>query len=318
MKYYMAPMEGITGYIYRNAYHNYFHPMDKYFTPFLVPNQCRTFKSRELNEILPAHNEGLNVVPQIMSNKAEDFLFTVEKLKAFGYQEVNLNLGCPSKTVVSKGRGSGFLANPELLDRFFDQVFQKNDIHISVKTRIGKEQPEEFERLLSIYNQYPIKELIIHPRVQLDFYKNHPNLEVFSDAIENSHIPVCYNGDIFTPKDYDSLAAAYPNLEMLMLGRGILMNPGLVDDLQGNNKKQLIQIRKFHDQIYDQYQQVLSGERNVLFKMKEVWFFLHHIFADADKFAKKIRKSQHLKEYEDIVNRLFTEKKLVETFDQVS
>ena len=157
MKYYLAPLEGITTYIYRRAYHQHFAPMDKYFTPFLVPHTKKGFSTKEKNDVMPEHSPGMNLVPQIMSNQAESFLHTVEKLKVYGYEEVNLNLGCPSKTVVSKGRGSGFLADPDGLDRFLDEIFKKCDVKISIKTRIGKDDPEEFARLLDIYNQYPVE-----------------------------------------------------------------------------------------------------------------------------------------------------------------
>ena len=147
MKYYLAPLEGITTYIYRRAYHQHFAPMDKYFTPFLVPHTKKGFSTKEKNDVMPEHSPGMNLVPQIMSNQAESFIHTVEKLKVYGYEEVNLNLGCPSKTVVSKGRGSGFLADPDGLNRFLDEIFKKCDVKISIKTRIGKDDPEELFEL---------------------------------------------------------------------------------------------------------------------------------------------------------------------------
>ena len=165
MKYYLAPLEGVTSHIYRRAYHTCFCPMDKYFTPFLVPHTKRGFNSRERREILPQNNPGMYLVPQIMSNDADGFLKTEEKLREYGYEEVNLNLGCPSKTVVSKNRGSGFLSKTEELDRFLDQIYRGTKGKISIKTRIGRYSPDEFEEILRIYNQYPVEELIIHPRV---------------------------------------------------------------------------------------------------------------------------------------------------------
>ena len=219
MKYYLAPLEGITTYIYRRAYHQHFTAMDKYFTPFLVPHTKKGFSTKEKNDVMPEHSPGMNLVPQIMSNQAESFLHTVEKLKVYGYEEVNLNLGCPSKTVVSKGRGSGFLADPEGLDRFLDEIFKKCDVRISIKTRIGKDDPEEFVQLLDIYNQYPVEELIIHPRVQKDFYKNQPDLDVFRDAVARSKIPLCYNGDIFTLKSHEEIRREFPQVDTFMLGR---------------------------------------------------------------------------------------------------
>lgn len=204
-KFYFAPLEGISGYVYRKAYEHYFGGIDKYFIPFIKPNQKGKLSSREKNDILPMHNQGMWAVPQILTNSAEDFIKTAERLQEYGYEEVNLNLGCPSKTVVSKGRGSGFLAEPDRLNAFLEEIFNETPIRISVKTRIGKESPEEWIRLLEIYNQYPMEELIIHPRIQTDFYKNTPNLEMFEYAVKNSKNPLCYNGDICTKEEYETI-----------------------------------------------------------------------------------------------------------------
>ena len=191
MKYYLAPLEGITGYIYRNTYEKYFHNIDKYFTPFIVPNKSRSFNTKELKDTLPENNKGMNIVPQILTNDSEGFITLSGKLQQLGYNEVNLNLGCPAGTVVSKNRGSGFLAKREELDMFLDEIFKINNMKISIKTRIGKDNSEEFYELIKIYNKYPIEELIIHPRTQKDFYGNKPNLEVFKDALALSTNPVC-------------------------------------------------------------------------------------------------------------------------------
>ena len=314
MKYYLAPLEGITTYIYRRAYHQHFAPMDKYFTPFLVPHTKKGFSTKEKNDVMPEHSPGMNLVPQIMSNQAESFLHTVEKLKVYGYEEVNLNLGCPSKTVVSKGRGSGFLADPEGLDRFLDEIFKKCDVKISIKTRIGKDAPEEFVRLLDIYNQYPVEELIIHPRVQKDFYKNQPDLDVFRDAVEGSKIPLCYNGDIFTPESHDEMRREFPQVDTFMLGRGILMNPALLDIICMGEKTEVEKaetlrkmqsadrykkkIHAFLEQIKCDYLEVGMGEKNTLFKLKELWAYMGQNAPDAKKALKRIRKSQSMADYD--------------------
>ena len=314
MKYYLAPLEGITTYIYRRAYHQHFTAMDKYFTPFLVPHTKKGFSTKEKNDVMPEHSPGMNLVPQIMSNQAESFLHTVEKLKVYGYEEVNLNLGCPSKTVVSKGRGSGFLADPEGLDRFLNEIFKKCDVKISIKTRIGKDAPEEFVRLLDIYNQYPVEELIIHPRVQKDFYKNQPDLDVFRDAVEGSKIPLCYNGDIFTPESHDEMRREFPQVDTFMLGRGILMNPALLDIICMGEKTEVEKaetlrkmqsadrykkkIHAFLEQIKCDYLEVGMGEKNTLFKLKELWAYMGQNAPDAKKALKRIRKSQSMADYD--------------------
>ena len=298
---YFAPLEGITTYPYRNLHHKYFGGVDKYFTPFLVPHTKRGFNTRELNDILPENNEGMRLVPQILTNDAKGFLQTVEKLEDFGYEEVNLNLGCPSKTVVSKNRGSGFLAMPDELDRFLDEIYRGTQVRISIKTRIGKHSPDEFGRLLKIYNQYPVEELIIHPRLQQDFYKNTPNLEVFAEAVRESRNPLCYNGDIFSVADRDRIKERFPDVKTYMMGRGILVNPGLAGELAGEEPADWKRIRRFHDQIYEDYQRISMGDKNVLFKMKELWCYLGHHFPGCEKQLKKIRKAERLDRYEAAV-----------------
>lgn len=312
MEYYFAPMEGITGYVYRNAHHRYYPGVSKYFTPFIAPNQNRSFSPRELRDILPEHNEGLVVVPQILTNKAEDFVKAATELKKMGYEEVNLNLGCPSRTVVTKGRGSGFLAQMEKLEQFLDEIYSKLDMRISIKTRIGKDSFDEWDGLMNLYNKYEMEELIIHPRLQQDYYKNKTNLKVFGDALTASKNPVCYNGDIFTEADYMELTASFPELKSVMLGRGLIANPQLGEQVCGGVALDKDRLRAFHDEIYKGYQEYMSGDRDVLFRMKELWFYLSGMFTNQERYVKKIRKSERAGEYEAVIENLFREQGLAE------
>ncbi len=208
VKYYMAPLESVTTWIYRQAHAKIYGRLDKYFIPFLEPHEKRDFKTRELQEILPEHNENISAVPQILTNRSEGFIKLAKALKDWGYEEINLNLGCPSKTVVTKGKGSGFLAKPEELERFLTEIFDalSGEVKISVKTRIGKEDPEEFPALLELFNKYPMEELIIHPRVQKDGYGNVPRLELYELAEKQSVNPLCYNGDLYTREQIRNFA----------------------------------------------------------------------------------------------------------------
>ncbi|MET7040582.1 tRNA-dihydrouridine synthase family protein [Clostridium botulinum] len=312
MKYYLAPMEGITGYIYRNSYEKFFHNIDKYFTPFIVPNKSTSLKTKELRDILPENNKGMNiVVPQILTNDSEAFIITAKKLQQLGYNEINLNLGCPSGTVVSKNRGSGFLAKREELDIFLDEIFKIDDMKISIKTRIGKDSPEEFYELIKIYNKYPIEELIIHPRTQKDFYGNEPNLDVFKDALSLSSNPICYNGDIFTVSNYNKLIKTFPKVKTIMLGRGILANPGLINEIKNNTNIDKEVLKEFHDEILNKYIELYNEDRNALFRMKELWGYMIYIFSDNKKYAKKIKKAQKLNCYNTAVLSLFREQEII-------
>lgn len=310
MNLYFAPLEGIGGYIYRNAQADFFPKADKYFSPFIAPNQKRSFNSRERKDIAPENNEKIRLVPQILTNNAEIFVQTVKDLQILGYGEVNLNLGCPSRTVVTKYRGSGFLAKLQELDHFLEEVFANTDVRISVKTRIGVEREEEFEKLLSIYNKYPLEELIIHPRLQADYYKNKPRMGVFEQAIKDSKNKIVYNGDLFNQASAEKFQADYPRIDTIMLGRGVLADPCLFGELRGTEVLTKDKLKEFHARLLADYQAEMSGDKNVLFKMKELWYYMAHVFTDHEKYAKKIRKSQRLCDYKEVVRSLFAEQEI--------
>ncbi len=322
MKYYMAPMEGLTGYVYRNAYHKFFSPMDRYFAPFIANKKM---SSRERNDILPAHNQGLCLIPQILTNRSQDFLAVAKELENYGYDVINLNVGCPSGTVVAKGRGAGLLEDPETLDRFLYEIFAAYDGRISVKTRIGMEDEEEWQEILAVYEKYPLEELIIHPRVRKDFYKGKPRLDAFSYGVKESGHRLCYNGDICSGKDLQNVTERFQKLDRVMLGRGLLSNPFLVErckrveaaqnaaggvdnqDMQKNKDR----LYAFHQEILQNYMQIMSGDRNTLFRMKELWFYLGTSFTNPEKYLKKIKKAERIALYQSVVDALFREQELL-------
>lgn len=306
VKYYMAPLESVTTWIYRQAHAKIYGRLDKYFIPFLEPHEKRDFKTRELQEILPEHNENIYAVPQILTNRSEGFIKLAKALKDWGYEEINLNLGCPSKTVVTKGKGSGFLAKPEELERFLTEIFDalSGEVKISVKTRIGKEDPEEFPALLELFNKYPMEELIIHPRVQKDGYGNVPRLELYELAEKQSVNPLCYNGDLYTREQIRNFAERFPGTERLMFGRGFLRDPGLLYN-EGKDPKDIFEkFWAFHDLVYEGYQERNMGDRNVLFKMKELWSYQVYQFSEPERLFKTFKKMQDCNEYEQMIRNL--------------
>ena len=308
-------MEGLTGFVFRNAYQKHFGNIDTYFTPF-INNKKMNYK--EIKDILPEHNEGMHVVPQILTNRAEDFLAIAKELGNYGYESVNLNLGCPSGTVVAKHRGAGFLAVPEELDHFLEEIFAECPLRISVKTRVGVNDAGEWEHLLSIYEKFPMEELIIHPRIQKDFYKFTPRMECYRTAYETSRCSLCYNGDIFSPDDFQNLCREFPDTEKVMLGRGVLQNPWLIGMLRSADPaggeasapdKELL--HAFCEDLCAGYACVISGDKNVLFKLKALWIYLGMSFTNPQKYLKKIKKANRLAEYEEAVDALFREQELI-------
>ena len=306
VKYYMAPLESVTTWIYRQAHAKIYGRLDKYFIPFLEPHEKRDFKTRELQEILPEHNENIYAVPQILTNRSEGFIKLAKALKDWGYEEINLNLGCPSKTVVTKGKGSGFLAKPEELNQFLTEIFDalSGEVKISVKTRIGKEDPEEFPALLELFNKYPMEELIIHPRVQKDGYGNVPRLEFYELAEKQSVNPLCYNGDLYTQEQIRDFTERFPGTERLMFGRGLLRDPGLLYNEEKDPKETFEKFWAFHDLVYEGYQERNMGDRNVLFKMKELWSYQVYQFSEPERLFKAFKKAQDCKEYEQVIRNL--------------
>lgn len=297
----LAPLEGITTYVYRNAYAKHFGKIDKYYTPFISLHKEKEFNHKEKQEILPENNEGLWVVPQVLTNSAEDFLKAARKLKEYGYGEVNINMGCPSGTVTTKAKGAGMLADKNRLKNFLEEIFSESPVEISIKTRLGMERAEEWEELLDVYNSFPIKELIVHARVREDFYNNTPNYEAFKLAVGKSKNPLSYNGDVFSAEDYKKLRGAFPSLEHVMLGRGLIANPSLATEICGGEPYTPEQFKAFHDDIYAGYQAIQFGDRNILFKMKELWYYMLRVFPDGMAYEKKMKKVNCCRDYEALV-----------------
>ena len=343
---YFAPMEGITLYVFRAVFDHFFPGVDKYFIPFLVANQTLSFKGKEIRDIQPDNNRGLPVVPQILTNKAQEFVWGLEEIASYGYREINLNLGCSMPQVARRGRGAGFLKDPDVLDRFFDETFRllenrqveivtdpaggaatgtsagpegntrekstdgKLRLRISVKTRVGTKDYAEAERLLKIYNRYPLSELIVHPRLMTDVYKNVPDWDVFEMFLKGCKHPVCYNGDINRLEDFLALKERFPNLKRVMIGRGFLRNPCLLRQIRsylsegGTDTDSTSQVTctraeflAYHDALFEQYLALMQDERQAVGKMKEIWWYLGVSFPDGERALKKIRKAAGRAEY---------------------
>ena len=300
MRYYFAPMEGLTDSIYRRLHHKYFPGVDRYYMPFLSPTIHRQLTHKEDRELPMAESVDFIAVPQILTKVSQDFLWAAQVCRDRGYDEVNLNVGCPSGTVVSKGKGSGMLRDAAALDRFLEEIFRDSPLPISVKTRLGLEDPEEFPALLEVFNHYPIKELTIHPRVRKQFYDGSVHMEQFDYAVANSKNPLCYNGDILSRKQAESIAANYPQVEAVMIGRGLVADPGM---LSGGTDPAALEA--FMNELLTVYEVAFGGSRNAIFRLKENWGFLHSRFEGCDKLWKRLRKTTDAAEFKAITAEIF-------------
>lgn len=306
----LAPMEGIAGYAFRRVHAEFFGALDRYYTPFIspLPKVGTPFSKRNSRELDPANNQGLDVVPQLLANDADRFVWAAGLLADMGYKEVNLNLGCPSGTVVAKEKGSSLLRNPDRLEAFLANVCERSPLPVSVKTRVGIANDDEYGELFALFCRCGIAELIVHPRVQKDFYSGAPRQELYGKTLELAPFPVAYNGDIFSLGDFNTLVAAYPQTCHVMLGRGIVANPALARMIRGGEGLTREELERFHNELYQAYTDDMGG--NAVFRMKEWWGYAKCAFADPSSVHRIMRKTRQADEYEAAARKIFSTEKL--------
>lgn len=297
-------MEGITGYTYRNVYCRHFENFDRYYTPFIPAH--KKFGNKYKAEILPENNKGLDVVPQIMIGNSEELKELEALILPYGYEELNINAGCPSGTVVGKNRGSGLLRDASKLDSFLEDIFDNVDCELSIKTRLGWGDYSEWEELAKVIGRYPFTEVIIHARVREEFYNGKPHIEAMQIADEYIKVPKCYNGDIYAIQDVKKLQEVYPWIDRIMIGRGILSMPTLLEEIKDGfeDKTKNVRIAAFMDDLFETYLVQFGSEINTLYHMKELWSHLGKSYPNHEKALKTIRKTKSKSEYKAAVEKI--------------
>lgn len=307
----LAPMEGITGHVFRNVHAECFGKLDRYYMPFLASAHLGSpFFERYRRELDPANNQGLDVVPQLMTKNADEFVWSARLLADMGYREVNLNAGCPSGTVAAKGKGAGFLRHPDELEAFLQDVCRRSPLPVSVKTRLGIADPCEYEAILAMYCRCPIAELIVHPRVLKERYQGTPHRELYGATLERAPFPVAYSGDVFGTDDLDALRTAWPWTRHVMLGRGIVANPALARMIRGGAPATATELERFHDKLYRAYEREAGG--NAVFCMKEWWSCAKYAFADPLSVHRAVREVREPGAYWAATARVFREEPLAD------
>lgn len=300
MRHVFAPMEGLTDSIFRRLHHRYFPGVDGYYMPFLSPTIHRTLTAKEQRDLPPADSLAVPAVPQVLTKNAQDFLWAAKVCQDLGYTEINLNAGCPSGTVVAKGKGSGLLRDLDALAAFLDEICAASPLPVSIKTRLGLEDAQEFPRLVALYNQYPLRELIVHPRVRTQFYAGSVDMDAFAYAAAHCIHPLCYNGDIRTQSQLHQLEQTFPQLSGVMIGRGLLENPALLTPDPAPNALQALM-----DELLEEYTQVFGSSRNAMFRLKEHWSYLHRSFPGSEKLFKALRKTTDVAQFQAITQEIF-------------
>ena len=303
----LRPLEGLTDHILRRTHAQIFGAADKYFTPFLSPTQDHCLSPRELKQVLPFQPR---LAPQLLTAKSGDFLWAAAALRAMGYEEVNLNLGCPSGTVTAKGKGCALLAYPERLERLLEEIFSGLAAldpapKISLKTRLGVDSLEEFPELLRIFHKYPISELTVHARLGRELYRPGVHQDGFAWAYEQARVPLCYNGDLFTVADCREAERKFPRLAALMLGRGLMADPALIRQLRGGPAAGRQELRQYTARLGEEYGQAFGHANGALPRLKEVWRYLRQSFRGEEKWAKAIAKARSYQELSQAEQAIF-------------
>lgn len=302
----LAPLRGFTDVVFRNVYHRHFQGLDEAVAPFVTSIKGRRIKPSHLRDLAPEANQELPVVPQILSNKADEFVCLADALTDLGYSEVNWNLGCPYPMVAKKMRGSGLLPRPDLVDLMLDAIFSRYCGKLSIKTRLGRFSVDEMAALIPVFNRYPLARVIVHPRTGVQMYTGHTSVDAFADCLEGITHPVVYNGDINDPITFRHLERRFPTVSGWMLGRGILANPFLPEIVKqqryGSTNQAKRRFSSFHDDLIGEYRLRFSGPGHVLDRLKGFWRYFSHGFVEGRRVLKQIRKSGTLMGYRQVVD----------------
>lgn len=301
---YLAPLQESTDAVYRKSHAEVFRNVDKYFAPYIVRQNDGKVKNSHLRDFCPERNEGYHLVPQILAGNADDFVFLSKLLCDSGYKEINWNLGCPYPMVTNKGMGSGLLAAPDKIEAILSESLPKISCKVSVKLRSGFETPDDVNDVIPVLNQFPLHEVILHPRVGKQLYKGTADPEVFIHAVALSKNPMVYNGDILTPDDFTRLDNLFGDKTVWMIGRGILQNPFLPSEIKKETLRQPrpVLLQQFHDRIFDEYSKLLCGKSHLLMRMLKFWSYFCFSFPDPHKALKRIKKARSIAKYDEAVN----------------
>lgn len=305
-----SPLQGFTDFRFRNAQQKYFGGIDTFYAPYIRLNGKFKIKSSYERDLLPENNTTLTVIPQVITNDAEEFLFVAKYVQSLGYKELNWNLGCPYPMVTKSGMGSGLICNPTRIDEILHRAHNETDILVSMKMRMGYENSEEILHTFPILDKYPLKNVAIHARIGKQLYKGGVDLDAFQKCIDVAKHQLYYNGDITTVAGFKAMKERFPSITHFMIGRGLIADPFLPQMIKDNTteypKDRWSIFREFHDEIYQQYDAALSGPTPIKMKMLGFWEYFSQSFSDPRKTYKKIKKATNPKKYQAAVKEILS------------
>jgi tRNA-dihydrouridine synthase B len=305
----LAPLRGVTDAIFRTTFAECFGGVDRAVAPFLTSVRGPKVKPKLLKDVLPERNTRMPLTPQILAKDPDEFVIMARALFDLGYAAVKWNLGCPYPMVAKKGRGSGMLPHPERIEGFLDTVLAAIPGRVSIKTRLGRFSAAEIDDLLPIFNRYPLSAVIIHPRTGVQMYTGSADLARFGECFALCRRPVVYNGDIDTAETFASLAGRFEAVAGWMLGRGLIANPFLAEEIGGavlEAAERIERFQRFHDLLVERYSAVLFGPSHLVQRMKGLWQYFHRPFVNGRKVLKKIHKTRGPEQLKVVTEHFFT------------
>jgi tRNA-dihydrouridine synthase len=307
-----SPLQGFTDFRFRNAFHKYFGGIDTFYSPYIRLNGKMKIKSSYQRDLQLENNATLEVIPQVMTNDADEFLFVTKYIQDLGYKELNWNLGCPYPMVTKQGMGSGLICNPEKINEILDRVHSETDVLVSMKMRMGYDNAEEIQSVFPILDEYPLKNIAIHARIGKQLYKGGVDLDSFEKCIENTKHKLYYNGDITSVTAFKELQNRFPQIDHWMIGRGLIADPFLPSMIKNDTTKypenSMEIFKEFHDTIFQEYDAFLSGPTPIRMKMYGFWEYFSQSFSNPQKVLKKIKKASNIKKYEIAVSEIVANK----------
>ena len=310
-----SPLQGFTDFRFRNAQHKYFGGIDTYYAPYIRLNGKMIIKSSYKRDLLPENNDTLTVIPQVITNDPDEFLFVAKYVQSLGYKELNWNLGCPYPMVTKSGMGSGLICNPAKIDEVLHKAHNESDILVSMKMRMGYENSEEILNSFPILDKYPLKNIAIHARIGKQLYKGGVDLDAFQKCIDVAKHQLYYNGDITSVSGFKAMQERFPSITHFMIGRGLIADPFLPQMIKDNTTEypedRWQRFEGFHNEIYQQYDEALSGPTPIKMKMLGFWEYFSKSFDNPQKTYKQIKKAGNQKKYQIAVKEILSnEKKL--------
>lgn len=306
-----SPLQGFTDFRFRNAFNNYFGGIDTYYAPYIKLNGKLDIKKAYERDILPENNKNIEVIPQIITNSAEEFIFVANYVKQFGYKELNWNLGCPYPMVTKRGMGAGLVCDFVKIEQILQEVYEKTDITVSIKMRMGYENSAEILKTLPVLEQFPLKNIAIHARTGKQLYKGGVDLDAFEKCLDFTTHKLYYNGDITSVAAFNKLKERFPSIKNWMIGRGLIADPFLPNMIKNNTLQyptnRLKTFEDFHATIYNEYAEALSGHHHLLLKMTSFWEYFSTKFSNPRKTFKKIKKAKSIKAYDLAVRENFAQ-----------